>query len=106
MDRRMLRIVAIAGLVLLLSAGIASASQRVFPDVSIGHWAEKDLAEMKAKGIIAGYDDGYHPNENLSREQTIAMLLRVDVRVAMVTDGDDVREPVLVDVGKLKFCLP
>lgn len=78
MIKRTLRIFIAGGLVLLLGAGIVSASsQKVFPDVQIGHWAEKDLAEMKAKGFIAGYTDGYRPNEKLSREQVVAMLLRV-----------------------------
>ena len=71
-------ILLVGSLILLLGAGVVSASQRVFPDVQVGNWAEKDIAEMKAKGNIAGYSDGYfHPNEKLSREQTVAMLLRV-----------------------------
>jgi len=77
MKRRILPIIIAAGLVVLLSAGIVSASQKVFPDVQVGHWAEKDLAEMKAKGYVAGYADGFRPNEKLSREQVVAMLLRV-----------------------------
>lgn len=78
MKLRMVRILIAGGLVLLLSAGVVSAaSQRVFPDVQVGNWAEKDLAEMKAKGFVAGYKDGYRPNEKLSREQVVAMLLRV-----------------------------
>jgi len=55
-----------------------AAPQRVFPDIQLGHWAEKDIVEMKLKGVIAGFSDGkYHPNQSLSREQAVAMLLRV-----------------------------
>lgn len=77
MKRRKLCILIAGSLILLINAGAVSASQRIFPDVQTGHWAEKDIAEMKAKGNIAGYSDGlYHPNEKLSREQAVAMVLR------------------------------
>lgn len=78
MRSQIARLLVCAGIVILMAAGTASASQRVFPDIQLGHWAEKDLAEMKLKGVVAGFsDDNYHPNEPLSREQSVAMLLRV-----------------------------
>lgn len=64
--------------VLLMLLGIVSIAWagQVFPDVPSGHWAEKDIAEMKAKGIVAGLADGYHPNDSVTREQAIVMIVK------------------------------
>ena len=79
MKRKISVVAAVVAIMLLWNAGTASASpQKVFPDIQLGHWAEKDIAEMKLKGVVAGFSDGYyHPNQHLSREQAVAMLLRV-----------------------------
>lgn len=41
------------------------------------HWATKDVSRMYAKGVVAGYGEEYRPNESISREQAIVMLIRV-----------------------------
>jgi hypothetical protein len=61
---------------LLLSTVTPAMAGQVFPDVKSGHWAERDIAKMKAKGIVAGFADGYHPLEAISREQAIVMIIR------------------------------
>lgn len=63
--------------ILTLSLTCPAWAGPVYPDVKAGHWAEKDIAKMKAKGIVAGFADGYHPQEPVSREQAIVMLIRV-----------------------------
>lgn len=62
--------------IILLSLATPALAGQVFPDVKSGHWAERDIAKMKAKGIVAGFSDGYHPLEAISREQAIVMLIR------------------------------
>jgi len=75
---KLLGIILIACLVLAFAAGIVSAETvKVYPDVPVGHWAEKDIAKMKFKGVVSGYSDGYHPDEAINREQAVVMLLRV-----------------------------
>jgi|GEM_PF-3901425 len=63
--------------VLLIVSQVSPAlAAQVYPDVKVGHWAEKDIAKMKAKGIVAGFTDGYHPTEAVTREQAIVMIIR------------------------------
>ncbi|MEW6662551.1 MAG: S-layer homology domain-containing protein [Bacillota bacterium] len=60
------------------SATVGVAAGTVFSDVPAGHWAEKDIAKMKAKGIVSGISaDRYGPNDPVTREQLVVMLLRV-----------------------------
>ncbi len=53
---------------------------RVFSDVVPGHWAEKDIARMKAKGVVTGTNSAlntYDGGLSVTREQVVVMLLRV-----------------------------
>ncbi|WP_227762432.1 S-layer homology domain-containing protein [Zhaonella formicivorans] len=61
-----------------LTLGVVTSARagQIFPDVKSGHWAEKDIAKMKAKGIVAGFSDGYHPGEPVTREQAIVMIVK------------------------------
>ncbi|HHX51732.1 MAG TPA: S-layer homology domain-containing protein, partial [Clostridia bacterium] len=47
-----------------------------FKDVA-GHWAEKNIARMYAKGVVAGYGEEYKPNDPITKEQAVVMLIRV-----------------------------
>jgi hypothetical protein len=47
-----------------------------FSDI-VGHWAEKDIAQLKDQGIIQGYPDGtFRPENTLKRVEFAAFLLR------------------------------
>jgi len=47
-----------------------------FSDIA-GHWAEKDIAQLKDQGIIQGYPDGtFRPENTLKRVEFAAFLLR------------------------------
>ncbi|WP_284237938.1 S-layer homology domain-containing protein [Paenibacillus glycanilyticus] len=59
-----------------LKVVIASGSSH-FTDMT-GHWAEKAAARAAALGIVTGYSDGrFHPNENVTRAQFAAMIIRM-----------------------------
>ncbi|MBZ4688292.1 MAG: S-layer protein [Clostridiales bacterium] len=63
-------------LLVLASSGTVLAGD-VFDDVKEGYWAEKSIAEMKAKGIVGGVGDNkYAPKDPVTREQLIVMLVR------------------------------
>lgn len=69
-------VAAVTLLVFLLTlAGPAGAAP--FKDMNSSHWANKDVTKMYAKGVVAGYGDEYRPNQSISREQVIVMLIRV-----------------------------
>jgi len=47
-----------------------------FSDIA-GHWAEKNIAQLKEMGIVQGFPDGtYRPNDTLKRVEFAAFLLR------------------------------
>ncbi|MGG4147184.1 S-layer homology domain-containing protein [Paenibacillus algorifonticola] len=57
--------------------GIANASGSSFTDTQ-GHWASDAIAALQGKGIITGYKDGsFHPNQQISRAEIVAMLARL-----------------------------
>lgn len=65
-------------LVFLLSTGVAVAASQVFSDVPGNHWAAKDIARMKAKGVLGGVSETrYAPNDPVTREMLVVMLARV-----------------------------
>jgi len=45
-------------LVLGVITVMPAVAQDNFPDVPENHWAYKDLARMKAEGLLVGYPDG------------------------------------------------
>ncbi|MBS3975474.1 MAG: S-layer homology domain-containing protein [Syntrophomonadaceae bacterium] len=58
-------------------AAVGAAAAAVFADVPAGHWAEKDIAKMRAKGIVSGVAPNmYGPNSPVTREQLVVMLSR------------------------------
>jgi len=66
----------VLAIVTVFLLGLASsAGATPFKDMD-GHWADKDVSRMYAKGIVAGYGEEYRPNENINREQAIVMLIR------------------------------
>lgn len=49
----------------------------VFSDVPGNHWANKYIGKAVELGIIIGYGNGkYGPSDNLTYEQTVAMIIR------------------------------
>lgn len=48
-----------------------------FKDVNSAKWALKQISELKAKDIIAGYRDGtFQPNKPVTRAEAVAMVLK------------------------------
>jgi hypothetical protein len=67
----------IAVLLAVLLCGLAlPAWAAPFRDVA-GHWAEQSIARMYAKGVVAGYGEEYKPNDPITKEQAVVMLIRV-----------------------------
>ena len=57
------------------TTGSASAS---FTDVSQQHWAYQYIAAASEKGWVTGYEDGsFHPDQNITRAEAMAILNRV-----------------------------
>ncbi len=54
-----------------------------FADVPTSHWAYKYIEYCVAQGIVNGYWDGYHPDENVNRAQMAVYVARA------VAGGDD-----------------
>lgn len=46
-----------------------------FSDIK-GHWAEKEITALKDAGLINGKEDGYCPEDEVTRAEWITMLLR------------------------------
>ncbi len=70
-----------------------------YPD-TVGHWAERELAVLTARGVIEGYPDGsFRPGRTLTRAEFAKMLVvalgydrGVDVLAAVPSRFSDVRE--------------
>ncbi len=74
--RKMLAVLVLV--MFLLSTGTAAAASQVFSDVPGNHWAAKDIARMKAKGVLGGVSAAsYAPNDPVTREMLVVMLVRV-----------------------------
>lgn len=57
--------------------GLPNSSGSSFSDTQ-GHWASESIAALQAKGVITGYSDGsFHPNQEISRAEIVAMLARL-----------------------------
>ena len=80
---RWFKAAACAALAALLLAGFfPSGAQKAeaatpFPDVRVGHWAEKHINRLYLQGLITGYGDGtYQPARPVSREEAVLIALR------------------------------
>lgn len=62
-------------LVMVLWTGTVLAGGIGFDDVK-GKWYEQQVVKMQAKGLVSGFSDGYHPDDPVTREQAIVMLVR------------------------------
>ena len=47
-----------------------------FPDVATGQWAFKYIEYLHGQGIVGGYADGYHPGDNVTRDQMAVFVQR------------------------------
>ncbi|BBI30893.1 S-layer homology domain-containing protein [Cohnella abietis] len=64
--------------------GVGQAS--AFRDIQ-SHWARKDIIELSAANIVAGFKDGsFQPNGNVTREQFLKML--VELRKLPLSSSD------------------
>ncbi|UVI30608.1 S-layer homology domain-containing protein [Paenibacillus spongiae] len=64
-------------MMLAKALGLTGASGSSFSDTQ-GHWASEAIGALRAKGIIKGYGDGsFHPNQEISRAEIVAMLARL-----------------------------
>ena len=60
-----------------LSGGIEKQSINIFKDVADGTWYKNYIAAASEKGYISGFEDGtFKPEESVTREQFVAMMLR------------------------------
>jgi hypothetical protein len=65
-----------------------SSDTTPFKDIA-GHWAVNAIAQAHASGIIIGYPDHmFEPNEYVTREQSIAMVVRAFLPKQAVTPGN------------------
>ena len=65
-----------------------------FSDLPAGHWAENAIVSLMAKGIISG-DGGSHtirPEENISREETVKIILGV-IGASILPAGNETVDP-------------
>lgn len=46
-----------------------------FKDIK-GHWAQPDIENISKAGIVAGYEDGFKPNNNATRAEASSMIHR------------------------------
>ncbi len=60
-----------------LSGGLEKESINIFKDVADGTWYKNYIAAASEKGYISGFEDGtFKPEEPVTREQFVAMILR------------------------------
>lgn len=53
-----------------------AGAKSVFSDVPSSHWSAEWVAAAASRGLIQGYGDSFRPDDQLSREQMIAILVR------------------------------
>jgi cytochrome c2 len=79
MSRRKITIlvgVVIAVVAVFALISFAGAATTTFPDI-IGHWAQKEIEQVAARGIVTGKDDGlFHPEDTATRAQIAVMFAR------------------------------
>ncbi len=85
------KLIVLAGVVITVVAvfsliSFAGAATVTFPDI-VGHWAQKEIEQVAAKGIVTGKADGlFHPDDPVTRAQVSVMLAREeDSQLAAVT---------------------
>jgi len=68
-----------------------------FPDVPTDYWAYRYIEYCRAQGIVRGYGDGYHPEEEVSRGQMAVFVARGiaggDANVPEPPEGSQPRFP-------------
>jgi len=61
--------------------GLSGTGSATFSDLPAGHWARNYVALSADRGIFHGYPDGtFGPNRELSRAESVALLVRADGR--------------------------
>jgi len=74
MKKYIVCILAIVGLLLMLAP--ASPAAVTLTDIE-GHWAETDINQLAAQGLLTGYQDGtFRPNAAMTKAEYIAVLVK------------------------------
>jgi len=105
-------------LTLVLGAAIVmpAIAQDNFPDVPENHWAYKELARMKAEGLLVGYPDGlFRGGRPASRYELAVAIHAVWANLKGITDGlkgqiDDIMKriegaPTKADIDNLRAAI-
>ena len=85
-----------AATVVIKAAGLQApaVNDSGFKDVAAEHWAAANIAAAARAGYIKGFPDGsYHPEEELTRAQGIALIMRLS------SQKDQAELPVLTDMN-------
>ena len=56
--------------------GYAPPTTATFPDVATSFWAFKYIEYLHGQGVVNGYPDGYHPGDNVTRDQMAVFVQR------------------------------
>lgn len=65
-------------LLMFVFSSSAVMAADIFSDVKSDHWAAKDIARMRAKGVLGGVSDTeFAPNNPVTKEMLVVMLVRV-----------------------------
>jgi len=95
---------ALAGGDALVPSGPATAT---FPDVATSYWAFRYIEYCYAQGVVTGYWDGYHPEDEVNRAQMAVYVARAmvggDENVPDDPDGTSFFPDVLGDHWAYKY---
>lgn len=57
---------------------LAEASDKLYPDVEVSHWAHDIISALTQEGLIGGYPDGsFQPEKDLSRAEAVSLINRL-----------------------------
>lgn len=76
-------------------------AEKQFSDVTINHWANREIDYLSSKEIINGFPDGtFQPEQSITRLQALIMILKEKE----ITDFTKVENPEFIDVHEDDFC--
>ena len=85
--------------IVLRASGLKVSEEKADFSDTDGHWAEAIIRTLAENGIVKGYEDGtFKPQQEVTRAEAVAMVLRSIHRVPAKDIGDKVESP-FSDVG-------
>lgn len=91
--------IVLAVILSLIVPGIALAKD--FPDVSAGHWGQKEIQGMSDLGFITGNPDGkFYPDNPVTRAQFAAIIVK-----SLKLPVNAIQQPTFKDVSKKHWAL-